>query len=52
LEVGHGFFPEVTMEEAGPIIKKRKQFFQDKNDRLMEEIIKLRASITRVYISL
>jgi len=52
LEVGHGFFPEVTMEEAGPIIKKRKKFFQDKIDRLMEEIIKLRANITRVYFLL
>ena len=49
LEVGHGFFPEVTIQEAGPIIVKRKKFYQEKIDRVAEEIIKLRSNITRVY---
>jgi len=41
----------VTLDEAPPIIAKRKKFYEQKAERVNEEVIKIRANITRVKIN-
>jgi prefoldin subunit 5 len=50
LDIGLGFFLEVTLDEAKPLIEKRKKFYEGKLDKLIEEIAKVRVNITRVYL--
>ena len=48
LEIGLGFFAEVSLDEAKPIIIQRKKLFEEKVEKVSAEIIKIRANITRV----
>lgn len=52
LEIGIGFFLEVTLTEAKPLIEKRIKLLKEKIENVANDIAKMRAKATLVIIIL
>lgn len=48
IDIGLGFFLEVSMDEAKPLIAKRKKFYEEKSGKINEDIVKAKLQIVKV----